>query len=239
MTKGNKKDTSGKGKSTLSGSEFLPSRRSFCMGAGSLAVLLGLGSLSFIEADPLMRPPGGQNEDQLIAKCIRCQRCYQVCPQHVIKPAHLENGVLNMQTPTFDFNESYCTWCVEENDGKPLCVAVCSSDALKLAPDATPENTILGKAVIQEDWCLAYKLTSCRFCFDACPYEAMKLDKDNRPHVISELCNGCGACESVCVSLQSAVVTSNLTERAIKIWAINNNGEAVIPSNYASRVKEK
>ncbi len=102
-----------------------------------------------------------------------------------------------MRTPTFDFSANWCDWCAEEHDGTPLCVSACPTEALKLPDDATAENTIIGKAVINTDWCLAYKLIGCRFCYDACPYEAMELDENNRPVVIEDKCNGCGACESV------------------------------------------
>ena len=96
-------------------------------------------------------------------------------------------------------------------------MSACPTEALKLPADATAENTIIGKAVIREDWCLAYKLTGCRFCYDACPYEAMELDKDNRPIVLEDKCNGCGACESVCVSLQNGSIAEGATARAIVV----------------------
>ena len=155
-------------------------RRTLCLGAGGAAVMLGLGGLKYAGSQSLVRPPGGQDEERLISACIRCEKCYEICPRDVIAPAHLEDGVLNMRTPTFDFSANWCDWCADEHDGTPLCVSACPTEALKLPADATAENTIIGKAVIREDWCLAYKLTGCRFCYDACPYEAMELDKDNR-----------------------------------------------------------
>jgi ferredoxin-type protein NapG len=114
-----------------------------------------------------------------------------------------------------DFSKDYCDWCEEENGGDPLCAKLCPTQALKLPTEATAENTILGKAVIIEDWCLAYKLLGCRFCYDACPYEAMGLDENNCPYVIDEKCNGCGACEAVCVSLQNASIPEGANSRAI------------------------
>ena len=98
-----------------------------------------------------------------------------------------------------------------------------SAQALKLPTGATEENTIIGKAVIDEDTCLAFRLTGCRFCYDACieargeDKKAIELDENNRPHVTADLCNGCGACESVCVSLQNGSISSGARERAIVI----------------------
>ena len=139
----------------------------------------------------------------------------------MIAPAHIEDGVLNMRTPTFDFSASWCDWCADEHGGQPLCVQACPTEALKLPADATAESTIIGKAVINQDWCLAYKLTGCRFCYDACPYEAMELDENNRPIVLTDTCNGCGACESVCVSLQNGSISEGATARAIVVHPLD------------------
>lgn len=193
----------------------LISRRSFVLGAGGIAVLGGIGGLRFAPHRACVRPPGGQDEGRMVSACIRCERCYEICPRNVIAPAHIETGIVAMRTPTFDFSRDYCDWCQEGNDGQPLCVSVCPTLALELPAGATPENTILGKAVLNKDWCLAYKLIGCRYCYDACPYEAMGLDSNGRPYVIDEKCNGCGACESVCVSLKNASISSGATERAI------------------------
>ena len=95
-------------------------RRTLCLGAGGAAVMLGLGGLKYAGSQPLVRPPGGQDEERLISACIRCEKCYEICPRDVIAPAHLEDGVLNMRTPTFDFSANWCDWCAEEHDG-PRC----------------------------------------------------------------------------------------------------------------------
>ncbi|HIR02380.1 MAG TPA: 4Fe-4S dicluster domain-containing protein [Candidatus Aveggerthella stercoripullorum] len=199
------------------------SRRTLCLGVGGAAVMLGLGGLKFVGTAPITRPPGGQDDDHLASACIRCQKCVEICPRHCITPAHGETGLLNLRTPTMDFHEDYCDWCREENGGEPLCVKVCPTQALKLPAGATEENTIIGKAVIDEDTCLAFRLTGCRFCYDACieargeDKKAIELDENNRPHVTADLCNGCGACESVCVSLQNGSISSGARERAIVI----------------------
>lgn len=192
-------------------------RRTFALGVGGAAVMFGLGGLKFVGRKPLIRPPGGQDEDHLIAACIRCEKCVEVCPRNVIMPAHIEDGILNMRTPVFDFSSNYCDWCNEENDGHPLCAKVCPTEALKLAPGADDLNTVMGIAVLDEEECLAYRLIGCRFCYDACEYDAMGLDENNRPYMIEENCNGCGACEAVCVSLKNGALSSTATERAIVV----------------------
>lgn len=196
------------------------SRRTLCLGVGGAAVMLGLGGLKSVGSTPITRPPGGQDGDHLISACIRCQKCVEVCPRHAIKPAHVETGLLNLRTPTMNFNDDYCDFCTEENGGEPLCVKVCPTEALSLPEGATDKNTIIGKAVINEDECLAFRLTGCRFCYDACPYEALELDENNCPHVVYDACNGCGACESVCVSLQNGSISTGATSRAIVIKTV-------------------
>ena len=196
------------------------SRRGLFIGVGGAAVLLALGGLRYAGHTPLCHPPGGQNEAHLVSACIRCQRCIEACPRHVLVPAHIEDGLLGMRAPTFDFDDSYCDFCQEANGGSPRCVEVCPSGALALPEGATPQNTIMGRAVIDTSTCLAYRDTGCRFCYDACPYEAIQLTDDKntpKPSVLADLCNGCGACESVCVSLKAASIASNATERAIKV----------------------
>lgn len=199
------------------------SRRSLCLGIGGAAALLALGGVGAITpSTPAVRPPGGQDEEGLLAACIRCEKCYEVCPRHVIAPSPLENGFFQMRTPTFDFSSNWCDFCEEENGGVPLCAQCCPTQALSLSREAAPEETIMGLAELNEDWCLAYRLIGCQFCYDACPYEAMALDENGRPYVIDEKCNGCGACESACVSLKNGSIATGATSRAIVVKPITN-----------------
>lgn len=190
-------------------------RRNLCVGLGGTAALAALGGLRLTGPEKLVRPPGGQDEERLISACIRCEKCYEVCPHGVIAPAHIEDGVVNMRTPVMNFDAAWCDWCAEANGGVPLCVEYCPTEALALPAGAVEETTVLGVAVIKEDWCLAYRLTGCRFCYDACEFEAIELDSESRPSVVADRCNGCGACESVCVSLRNGSISSGATSRAI------------------------
>lgn len=196
-------------------------RRSLIYGVGGIAALAALGrGVQYLGTQPAVRPPGGQDEDRLMSLCVRCQKCYEVCPHGIIKPAHIEQGVLGMRTPTLSFDTAWCDWCAEANNGVPKCVETCPTGALKLPDGATEENTILGRAVITNDWCLAYKLIGCKYCYDACPYDAIAFDEEGRPSVNEELCNGCGACEAACVSLSSGSIATGATHRAIVVEPI-------------------
>ena len=196
------------------------SRRTLFIGAGSTAALLGLGALRYVGHNPLCRPPGGQDEAHLVSACIRCEKCYEACPRGVIVPAHIEDGLLGMRSPALNFDANFCDYCTEENGGDPLCVRVCPTEALQLPANAAPETVIIGLAVIDESQCLAFRDTGCRYCYDACPYEAIELSGEGanpRVTVIADKCNGCGACESVCVSLKAGSIASGAQERAVVI----------------------
>ena len=198
-------------------------RRTLCLSIGGAAVMLGLGGLKVANPQAIIRPPGGQDEDRLISACIRCEKCYEACPRHVIKPAKIEDGLLGMRSPQLDFSADYCDFCAEENGGVPLCVASCPTEALRLPAGADAHNTIIGLAEIDRKTCLAFRDTGCHFCFDACRdagYDAIQLDGNGyspRPYVIEDKCVGCGACESVCVSLQQGSIVAGATERAIVV----------------------
>lgn len=207
------------------------SRRGLLIGIGSTVALMGLGATRYLGHTPINRPPGGQDESGLVSACIRCERCYEACPRHVIVPADIEDGLLGMRSPTLDFSKNYCDFCVEENGGYPRCVEMCPTEALKL-PDGwevgNPEtasrgNVIIGLATIDEYSCLAFRDTGCRDCYDACTYEAIRLEGSERcprPYVEEDKCNGCGACESVCMSMSAGSITQGATRRAIIVEPI-------------------
>jgi ferredoxin-type protein NapG len=190
------------------------SRRTFALGAGSAAVLLALGGLQALPAEAQVRPPGGQNE--FLSSCIRCERCVEMCPQNALTPAHIEDGILGTRMPVANYDVGWCDYCQETHNGVPQCVAACPTNALSLPTGATPETVILGKATIIKDWCLAWsKYNGCKYCYDACPYEAIELDESDKPVVVLDNCNGCGACQNVCVSLQEGSIAEGATSRAI------------------------
>ena len=194
------------------------SRRAFCVGACSAAALVAFGGAGAATAHAkVVRPPGGQDDDHLLSACIRCERCVQSCPRGVIVLSHLENGILNARTPQMYLKADYCDFCLDENEGVPLCASRCPTGAL--APSRAGSDKPIGVASITRDWCLAYHATGCHACFDACPFEAIVLDDEARPQVVAEKCNGCGACEAACISLTagSLELESNATDRAIVV----------------------
>lgn len=167
------------------------SRRNFIASSVGVALMFGLGMGA--KASPnktLLRPPGGQNENDFIAKCIRCDRCRSVCHTSAIGIAALEEGWLNARTPLMKFHIGSCDFCHK-------CVDVCPTGALQ------PFDLLhvkIGKAVLT-DVCIALNFGACTLCHGACPYEAITLDEQKRPMIDEDKCNGCGVCETICPAL--------------------------------------
>lgn len=219
------------GKAAVPGKPGAVSRRGFVAGAAGGAAMLALGLVRFAPAEAVCRPPGGQDEARLLGTCIRCGKCMEVCPAGVIVPAHIEQGIAGMRTPTLDFSLSkvqlggrlgWCDHCETADGGVPRCIEVCPSGALSAAATASFTTMRLGCAAINHDWCLAWRLKGCTVCRSACPVEAISFDEHNRPVVDEGLCNGCGACEQACVSLESASIgqgenNQTMTARAITV----------------------
>jgi ferredoxin-type protein NapG len=198
-------------------------RRNLILGVAGAAAVVGLGGATVaLGAEPLCRPPGGQGEEHFIARCIRCEKCREACPQKLIVPAAIESGLINARTPTLNYKLGWCDFCTGTAAGKPLCVDTCPTQALTIAEQLTPDELILGTAFLVEDWCLAWQLRGCRLCFDVCPYEAIELDKNDRPTVLPERCNGCGLCENVCISMKAAAYTSGAKDRAITVKPVQS-----------------
>ncbi len=179
---GSKNNSTGKG-------GFKLQRRELVACAGSVAGMIALGGAgAAIKGNgTLIRPPGGQDEEDFQALCIKCDRCRSVCPQGVISTATLLDGLVNMRTPVLDFKRGYCDFCKK-------CVDVCPTHALK---PFTSKTVRLGVAELTES-CIALRTGGCTKCFDACPELAIELNTENAPIIDRDLCTGCGLCVKVC-----------------------------------------
>lgn len=207
------------------------SRRGFVLGSAGGAAMVALGLVKFAPQTALCRPPGGQDESRLLGMCVRCGKCMEVCPAGVIAPAHIENGLVSVRTPCLSYSRSkaqlgglvgWCDHCNDANGGTPRCAEVCPTGSLAADGGTTFESMRLGVAAINRDWCLAWRLKGCTICLNACPLGAISFDEHNRPIIDQALCNGCGACEQACVSLESTSIgqdgnNKHMTARAITV----------------------
>ncbi|MBT3239514.1 MAG: 4Fe-4S dicluster domain-containing protein [Chloroflexi bacterium] len=128
-------------------------------------------------------PPGAESKFLFGTLCSRCGLCAQVCDQKAIEIDI--NG-----KPIIRGSNGFCDFC-------NLCVDVCPTNALS---PYNPETEKLGLAVINQDRCIAWNWPGCRLCYEKCLEirEAIWIDEDLRPYVDNEICNGCGACVTVC-----------------------------------------
>ena len=173
--------------------------------------------------------PTARHEAHLVGGCIRCERCYEACPRQAIVPAKIEDGLLGMRSPMLDFNTgNYCDFCLRGERRQSLVRGgVPHGRALELPATYTVGNPetgetgdiIIGTAEIDPRTCLAYRMTGCRDCYDACNYGAIELKDEGGanpiPYVVEDKCNGCGACQAACLSLSSGSIKSS--ERAIVV----------------------
>jgi len=165
----------------------------------------------------LIRPPGSVEEDQFLAKCIKCDQCINACPTNVLQPATYEEaGIEGLWTPVMNFRIGHCQLkCT-------LCSEVCPTGAIrkitaeeKLGKGAYAEQgpIRLGTAFYDLGRCLPHAMEiPCVVCEEVCPVSPKAIQtkdvevKDvfgkvvvlNKPFIVPDLCIGCGICEKEC-----------------------------------------
>ena len=205
-------------------------RRTFVLGTCAAAGMLALGCGYSLAAPPrAIFPPGVADARQMLGSCIRCAKCMEACPEGVIVSAHVEDGFFVMRAPKLEFSRSsialqgragWCDHCERAHGGVARCAEVCPTGALGDATRSSFSTMRLGLAVIDADTCLAWNLKGCAVCANACPIDAISLDEYGRPSVDAQACNGCGACEQSCVSLESTSVGEGDVSRSTAHRAI-------------------
>jgi MauM/NapG family ferredoxin protein len=146
----------------------------------------------------LLRPPGAKKEEEFVKRCIKCNKCVQICPYRSIITIPVSYGI-KYGTPVIVAREIPCYVCMK-------CPPVCPTGALDNAL-TEKENIRMGVAEINSDLCLPYNGVICRACFERCPIyrEAITLRDEMYPEVHPEKCIGCGICEHVCPTDEAAI----------------------------------
>lgn len=135
--------------------------------------------------DQPIRPPWGRPELQFRSHCNSCGDCIEKCPTHIIE---FGRGLI----PLINFNNGECLLCGD-------CLRACPTGALHNIEGQVPWSI---HASIDNSRCLAFKGVECRSCQDPCEAQAIKIltlvGGFFKPLLDASLCNGCGACYSVC-----------------------------------------
>ncbi|QIM69399.1 ferredoxin-type protein NapF [Basfia succiniciproducens] len=144
-----------------------------------------------------VRPPWTVAEAQFVADCTRCGDCIAVCETQI-----LVKGVGDF--PEVRFSRGECTFCMK-------CVEVCRQPVFRPTEEAAWQH----KVEIQTG-CLANNQVECRSCEDNCERRAIRFKREigsvAKPQIDLELCNGCGACLSVCPVLAIKVLMTSAGE---------------------------
>jgi len=157
-----------------------------------------------------LRPPGALDEVQFLARCIRCQRCSDACPNNAILPLDDAFGVAHRSTPYVQPRRQACMLCNKIEGHYLKCTEACPSGALQLVRkdiEDIQSKVGMGVAQIDEALCYSYNNWSCGACYRACPLPgmAMTLGMWERPTVVPEACVGCGGCERACIRYPHAI----------------------------------
>ncbi|MFQ5957111.1 MAG: DUF6599 family protein [Candidatus Brocadiales bacterium] len=171
----------------------------------------------------VIRPPGSTDEEEFLARCIRCGECMKVCKTNGLHPTLVEAGLEAAWTPRLIPRIGHCEHTCT------LCSHVCPSGAIKPLELPTKQKTAIGKARIDRSRCIPWvgyaglpvlkkdwHDVNCGVCEEVCPvptkaihfntYTDDKGREIRRPFVREEVCNGCGFCEYACPVVGTAAI---------------------------------
>ena len=199
-------------------------------GAGILAYPLLRSSLSSANtpSTSLIRPPGSLEEEEFLARCVKCGACTQVCPTGGLQPAYSQGGAESLWTPVLlpriGHCEASCTRCSHH----------CPTGAIKEISQKQRTGTKdsppikIGTAFVDRGRCLPWAMGKpCLVCEEVCPVSPKAIIAEEapttsssgrkvtlgRPRVIPERCIGCGACENHCpMAGRAAIRVSSVGE---------------------------
>jgi len=203
---------------------------------------VGLGLAAMVKIDParkralggtssvklsspeLIRPPGAVEEDDFVARCVRCGECMKVCPTNGLQPALHEAGIEGFWTPILVPRIGCCT---QECNA---CGEVCPTDAVRPFKIEEKKHIFIATAVIERDQCIAWNSNrTCLVCDEYCSYKAIEwkmVEGTKRPFVNEKACVGCGICESACPIQPVAAIRvysfgdkRHMTREEQKSWA--------------------
>jgi ferredoxin len=190
-----------------------PSRREFlksaALGTAALALFFLPGKIhaAFSSAGTisLITPPGSQGLERFRSKCTACHLCVSSCPDRILTPSFLENGLSSLMQPRMDYHAGFCSYdCVK-------CGHVCPTGAILPQTVEKKRRIQLGVASFSLPKCVVkLKGTHCGACSEVCPTKACTMIPWENgleiPFVRESICIGCGACQHACPAGPKAIL---------------------------------
>lgn len=162
----------------------------------------------------LVRPPGAREND-FLDKCIRCAECTKVCPTGGLQPSLFESGLEGVWSPLLVPRIGYCDYSCN------ACGQICPTGAIPPLSLEDKRKKIIGVAYIDQNRCIPWAMyRPCVVCEEMCPLspKAIRLEDVDavapdgnqvhlqRPHMVHDLCIGCGICEYQCPQVGPAAI---------------------------------
>lgn len=224
--------------------------------AGGVGASLGTKALGahLDEPDAIrpVRPPGSVPEPQFLQMCIRCGECFKACPNDVLQPLGLQQGLEGLWTPRVVADWAGC------DSSCNACTQVCPTGAIRALPMEEKRVARMGLAVVDEPTCLPHAgREACQLCVDECiaaGYDAIEFlrvgtqtDEDGTPIegsgflapvVDASKCVGCGLCQTRCYGINVAE-KGLLRASAIVIEAGEGKEDRLMSGSYVALRQEE
>ena len=229
---------------------FLASAASILGGIGGGLALGGAMKVCGGAKPDVLRPPGSVSEDLFLQLCVRCGQCFPVCPNNVLQPLGLSQGVERLWTPY-----AATAWAGCEPSCN-RCGQVCPTGAIRPLLLEQKRLFRMGLAVVNLKTCLPHaQREACQLCADDCAkagYNAIEFLRVGTqadpfgqpiedagflaPVVVADKCVGCGLCQTRChmvnVRQKGLLAESAVIVRAgVKADAIRSAPPAGSPSD--------
>jgi ferredoxin len=199
-----------------------------------------------------IRPPGSVPELEFLQMCIRCGECFKACPNNVLQPMSLQQGLEGIWTP-----HVVADWAGCESSCN-ACGQVCPTGAIRALPIEEKRHARIGLAIVDTNTCLPFAdREACQLCVDECNaagYEAIEftrvhtqIDAANQPLegsgylapvVMDDKCVGCGLCQTRCHGIN--VETRNLLRgSAIVVAAGPGREDRLLSGSYREAARQR
>ena len=176
------------------------------LAAGALLAKTGLGKLTEYAKRFKILPPGAGDSARFATKCTACQFCTANCPAKIIVPAPGGDGPVSL-----DLSKGACRYDCNR------CSQVCPTGAIVPLSLEIKRKTKIAEAKFNPQKCLVFQdAVKCGKCAEACPVKAIVLRKNGTPRPVkTDLCIGCGACQSVCPATEKAMTVHEIEKQIL------------------------